>query len=154
MVMIYTCIQEILSLNLNQDTGCPDWGSLWFFSVPSGKCQEYISGYDHFLPNPFQFFIHKSSYSCLWCIFIIMIFNTISLFLSLLLLMAFSNHFWLLINFNSWRNDLDSAITVILFVVNLVQRFQSNLISVELVYIFSFLMFNRSSKLLLSKCTN
>jgi hypothetical protein len=40
--------------------GYSDWGSSWFFSVPSGKCRDSTSklGYDRFLPHPLQFIFH------------------------------------------------------------------------------------------------
>jgi hypothetical protein len=31
---------EVLSSNLDWDTSYPDWVFLWFYSVPTEKCQE------------------------------------------------------------------------------------------------------------------
>jgi hypothetical protein len=54
----------VLSLNLDWDTDCPDWGYLWYSPIPPGKCQKNISIRPWPLPpNPFQFIHHSMT----WC---------------------------------------------------------------------------------------
>jgi hypothetical protein len=38
-VSLLFCIWEVLYSNLGPDIGCPDFGFLWFSSVPVGGCQ-------------------------------------------------------------------------------------------------------------------
>jgi hypothetical protein len=50
--MRWTCIWEVLGLNLDQDTSYPDWDfSLWFFSVFPEKCQDSIPVRPWLLPS-------------------------------------------------------------------------------------------------------
>jgi hypothetical protein len=37
------CIQEVVTLNLNQDMGYPDWNDSWFSSLHPGKCHDITS---------------------------------------------------------------------------------------------------------------
>jgi hypothetical protein len=43
----------------------PGWGFSWYSSVPPRKCRDskLNQAIDHFLPHPFQFIIHESSYN-------------------------------------------------------------------------------------------
>jgi hypothetical protein len=53
-------IWEVLGSNV--ETGYPDWGFSWFYSVPPGKFQGSTLklGHDHSLQLPLQFIIHLS----------------------------------------------------------------------------------------------
>jgi quinol-cytochrome oxidoreductase complex cytochrome b subunit len=44
------CIREVPGLDLNLETGYPDWGFLWFSLVPPGKCQDRTLNYATFFP--------------------------------------------------------------------------------------------------------
>jgi hypothetical protein len=50
--------------NICPQSGSSDWDFSWFYSVPPGECRNSILqlGHDSFLPNPFQFITHLSSY--------------------------------------------------------------------------------------------
>jgi hypothetical protein len=55
-------IRELPDSNPGPDTGYPDWGFSWFFSVPPGECPDSTLkfGHDRLLPDPFQFTIYLS----------------------------------------------------------------------------------------------
>jgi hypothetical protein len=54
-------IREDYGSNLGQKISYPHLGFSWFSSVPLGKLGEYFKlGHDHFLPHPFQFFMHDA----------------------------------------------------------------------------------------------
>jgi hypothetical protein len=64
-------IREVPGSNLSPDTGYPDLGFSWLFSVPPGKFWDITLklGHDRFLPTPFQLIIHLSSlYTVLNCL--------------------------------------------------------------------------------------
>jgi hypothetical protein len=44
--MFLTCIQEVPGPNLGQGTEYPDWGVLYFFSVPPEEFPDNILNYD------------------------------------------------------------------------------------------------------------
>jgi hypothetical protein len=58
------CNREVLCSNVYWDTGYHDWSSSWFSPSSPGKIQGQYLGLDHyhFLPNPFRYIIHQSSY--------------------------------------------------------------------------------------------
>jgi hypothetical protein len=59
-VMICTRISEVIVSYLGQNIGYPNWGVLWFSSVPPGKWILPQLGHRRFLPNPFQCIIYHS----------------------------------------------------------------------------------------------
>jgi hypothetical protein len=57
-------IRKVPGWNFGPETCYPNWGFLWFPSVPPGKCwySTLKLGHDRFLPHPFYFIIHMSSF--------------------------------------------------------------------------------------------
>jgi hypothetical protein len=57
-------IREVSVSNLGSETGYPDWGLSWYFSVSPGEFRNSTIqlGYDRFLPNLFQSLILLSPY--------------------------------------------------------------------------------------------
>jgi hypothetical protein len=57
-------IREVSSWNICLESGNPDRGFLWLYSVPPGECRNSTLklGLDRFLPNHFQFIIHLSPF--------------------------------------------------------------------------------------------
>jgi hypothetical protein len=59
-LILLLLIRGFPSSDLGPETGCSDWGFLWFSSILPGECWDSTLklGHSHFLPNPFQFIIH------------------------------------------------------------------------------------------------
>jgi hypothetical protein len=60
-VMLLTCILDVVSLNLGHNTGYPDSGFLWFSPAPLGRCRDGTSIRPYRLPST-SFPIHLSFY--------------------------------------------------------------------------------------------
>jgi hypothetical protein len=59
--VLMACIPELLCLNLERVTVCPDWGISFLFLVPTGKFRIVTSpSHYHFFLQPVPFIIYSS----------------------------------------------------------------------------------------------
>jgi hypothetical protein len=73
-LMFHFCMTWLLDQDswlfiLSPETGYPDWGFSWFFSVPILRCWDSTLklGHDCFFSHPFQFITHLSSFPLMLC---------------------------------------------------------------------------------------